>query len=342
MRVAVTGATGNVGTALLHRLLRDGHDVLGISSRSPGGDPPFDSIEHLSLDLTDPAAADVLAARLAGVEAVVHLAWLIQPAHDRERLRSVNQGGTAAVLDAVRRAGVPHLVHMSSVGAYSPVSRPGAREWATESWPTGGISTSSYSVDKAQAERLVDELESDTAVARVRPALILQPAAAREIGRYFLGRLLPDRLVRPALMRLVPWPAALRLQFVHADDVADGLLRVLTTRLTGGVNLASDEVVDRARFVELYDAITPPVPLSVVRAAAALSWRARLQPTDEGWIDLATRCPLLDTSRACGELRWTPARSSAQVLTEFVAALQHERSGPGPLLADRPHGATSR
>lgn len=110
----------------------------------------------------------------------------------------------------------------------------------------------------------------------------------------------------------------------------------LTQHATGGVNLASDEVVDRARFTALYDALLPPLPLAVVRTVADLSWRARIQPTDAGWIDLATQAPLLDTARARDDLGWAPIHSSTEVLTEFVKALQHRRSGPGPLLRDHP------
>ncbi len=62
-------------------------------------------------------------------------------------------GGTAAVLRAVQRAVVPHLVHMSSVGAYTAVID---QRRVNEQWPTAGIPTSPYSQHKAAAERLLD------------------------------------------------------------------------------------------------------------------------------------------------------------------------------------------
>lgn len=319
---------------MLRRLATTDYDIVAVSRRVPERVAPYDRAEWLALDLVDPKAESTLAASLRGVDAVVHLAWLIQPGRDREALRDVNQGGTRAVVGAVRQAGVRHLVHMSSVGAYSPVRSPGAIEWADESWPTGGVATSSYSVDKAAAERIVDEL-TDTAVTRVRPALILQPDAASEISRYFLGRLVPLALVRPAFARLLPWPRELRLQFVHADDVADALLRILETGVTGGVNLASTPMVDRARFAQIFGGVTPPLPLRVARGAATATWRAHLQPTDAGWLDLGTQAPLLDTHRARTELGWTPAHSADDLLADFVAALQQRRGGPGPLLKPR-------
>ena len=53
-------------------------------------------------------------------DAVVHLAWGFQPSHRPDLLRELGVGGTERVAAAVAAVGVPHLVHMSSVGAYSP------------------------------------------------------------------------------------------------------------------------------------------------------------------------------------------------------------------------------
>ena len=83
MRFVITGASGNVGTALLRRLSRDGHELVGVTRRQPR-----------------------LADECHGADALVHLAWLIQPSRDRERWRRVNQDGTATVANAARFATV--------------------------------------------------------------------------------------------------------------------------------------------------------------------------------------------------------------------------------------------
>ncbi|MEU7906179.1 hypothetical protein [Actinoplanes sp. NPDC049118] len=56
---------------------------------------------------------------------------------------------------------------------------------------------------------------------RVRPGLIFQRAAGTEIARYFAGPLLPAPLLRHQRIPVVPAHPRLRLQAVHADDVAD-------------------------------------------------------------------------------------------------------------------------
>jgi UDP-glucose 4-epimerase len=65
-------------------------------------------------------ATDDLVPLLRGADAVIHLAWLIQPSRDDARLRAVNVEGSKRLFRAVADARVPALVYPSSVGAYSP------------------------------------------------------------------------------------------------------------------------------------------------------------------------------------------------------------------------------
>src|SRR3954452_2695953 len=150
MQIVITGATGNIGTALLRRLDGGDHELVGSARRlpepGPAGDDPFAGrIRWVAADLTDPASEAVLREAFTGADAVVHLAWGFQPSHDLRHLEALGVGGTRRVLDAAAATGVAHVVHMSSVGAYSPKRDD---DPADESWPTGGVPTSRYSVHK--------------------------------------------------------------------------------------------------------------------------------------------------------------------------------------------------
>jgi nucleoside-diphosphate-sugar epimerase len=236
------------------------------------------------------------------------------------------------VLEAVRRAGVGHLVHMSSVGTYA--AAPG--EWQDETWSTSGVPTSTYSVDKAACEAMLDDLPpGELDVARVRPALILQQDAAGEIARYFLGNLVPVRMLRDPLLRWAPLPRQFAVQFVHADDVADALLRILEERATGAFNLAADPVIDRDVFGRLFGGPGPALPWRVLRAGATASWRLHLQPTDGGWVDLGSCVPLMRTERARQVLGWAPQHRADDTVRTFVHALRAGRGGAGPKLQPR-------
>jgi len=142
------------------------------------------------VDLAAPEAVRQLADVARGADAVVHLAWAFRPSHRPDRLQAVGVGGSRAVVAAVRRAGVRHLVHMSPVGAYSPA--PGRR--VGEGWPTQGIPTLPYSRHEVAVERALDELESDATadgqppavVTRLRPGIVLQRSAGSALARYGL------------------------------------------------------------------------------------------------------------------------------------------------------------
>src|SRR3954447_19787426 len=195
--VAITGASGNVGTALLRRLADSGvAEVRGLARRQPPDVAPYDSVRWHLADLGEVASEQVLPEFLEGADAVVHLAWALQPrrhpparrpAGPPEALRRVTVEAARRVARAAVAAGVGHVVHMSSVGAYAPGAR-GTK--VSEDWPTTGVPSSQYSRDKAEAERAVRELlgrHPEVTGSVVRPTLVLQPEAASEIGRYFLG-----------------------------------------------------------------------------------------------------------------------------------------------------------
>lgn len=329
MKVAVVGATGNVGSAVLRALGGEERvrEVIGIARRRPNVELP--KVQWRTADI----ARDDLEPVLADADAVIHLAWLIQPSRDERVLRAVNVDGSRRVFDAAARAGAGAIVYASSVGAYSPGPKDRAVD---ESWATDGIATSFYSRHKAEVERILDGFEQahpHIRVVRLRPGLIFQRDAASEIRRYFVGPLLPPPLVRRGLIPVVPRTPGLRFQAVHADDVADAFRRVVAEReVHGAYNIAADPVLDADELGRLLGARPVPLPAAVLRAAADLTWRARLQPTPPGWVDLALEVPIMDTSRARTELGWTPAHSSGDALLELLDGLRESAGARTPPL----------
>lgn len=332
MRVVVVGGSGNVGTAVLRRLAAEPvvDEIVGVARRSPAGaGQPYDAASWESVDIAAPTATEQLTRVFAGADAVVHLAWQLQPSWDVAALERVNIGGTRAVLDAATAAGVPQLVYASSIGTYA--ASPGD-EPRDESWPTTGIPTSTYSRQKAEVERLLDG--AAPSVLRVRPAIVLQPAAAGEIARFFLGPYVPTSLLRPAFLRVLPWPHGLRGQIVHADDLADALVRGLVAKIDGGLNVATEPLLTRALVAGLLRAASFDVPPRALRALVTATWKVHLQPTEAGWLDMALQVPVMDTARV-RSLGWTPAHPADRVLGDFLAALAGGHGTGSPALAPR-------
>lgn len=335
MRIVIVGASGNVGTALVRRLRREaGVDLIGVARRppGPGAGAPYDQVEWHTMDIGLPEAPDRLAAICRGAAAVVHLAWQIQPTHDQRVLRRTNVVGSSAVVEAVARAGVPALVYASSVGAYAPGPKD---RFVDEDYPATGVPGSSYSRDKADVEALLDRAEvehPDLRVVRIRSALIFQHDVGTEISRYFLGPLAPVRLLRFGRLPLVPSHPRLRVQAVHADDVADAYARAVLGEARGAFNLAAEPVLTPALVAANFHGRTVPVPAAALRVGADLTWRSRLQPVDPGWVELGLNAPLMSTARATRELGWQPTVDALAALRELFAGMaKRAHTGSPPL-----------
>jgi nucleoside-diphosphate-sugar epimerase len=336
MRVAVTGATGNVGTSLLQTLAHEPavDEVIGVARRRPAVAMP--KTTWVEADVVDGDLTSIF----RGADCVVHLAWMIQPSRDQSVLEAVNVEGSSRVFQAAAAAKVPSLVHASSVGAYSPGPKD---ERVDESWPTDGVQSAYYSRQKAAVERILDRFERespDTRVVRLRPALIFKRDAASEIRRYFAGPFLPSPLVRRALIPVVPRTDRLVFQAVHSLDVGEAYRLAVVSDVRGAFNVAADPVFDAEVLGEVLGARPVPVHPGVLRAAAGLSWRLRLQPTEPSWIDMALGVPLMDVTRATAELGWRPRRRADEALLDVLHGMRDgaaydtpplERGAGGPL-----------
>ena len=332
MRIVVIGASGNAGTALVRRLRREpGTEVIGVARRVP----PPDGLEWHQHDIGT-ASVTALAETFRGADAVVHLAWQIQPSHDQRVLYRTNVLGSLRVARAVLRARVPTLVVASSLGVYA---RGPKDAFVTEDWPRTGTLESSYSRHKVLVEKLLDRLEAEhpsIRVVRLRPGLIFQRSSGTEIGRYFAGPLLPARLLRTGRIPVLPSHPRLRVQAVHADDVAEAYARVLLSDVRGAFNVAAAPVLDAAVAAEVFHGVQVPVPGPVLSAAAALTWRLRLQPVDEGWVHMGLNAPLMSTARIESELGWRPEHGAVPALTELVRGMAERASGDTPPLSADP------
>jgi threonine 3-dehydrogenase len=120
MRIAVTGAGGQVGLDLITELRTRGHDVHAsdVAARPAGLDK---SIPWHQLDVTD---ADRVSGVLGDVrpQRVFHLAAILS-ARGEEKPQvtyAVNQTGTYNVLEACRRHGISQVMFTSTIAVFGP------------------------------------------------------------------------------------------------------------------------------------------------------------------------------------------------------------------------------
>lgn len=334
MRIVITGASGNVGTALLRALPAE-HDVVGVVRRPPPAEGVYERVDWRSVDLSDGTSRAKLYDVFDEGDVVVHLAWGFQPTRDLSYLNRLGVGGTTAVLKAAQTNGVAHVIHMSSVGAYA-AGRYGER--VDESWPATGIGSSAYSRDKSKAESVLDEYEArlgDAAIpiARMRPGFIVQRTAASGLLRYGLPEYVPMQLV--PLLPVLPLDRNLCLPLIHADDVAAAIVLAIEHRAAGAFNLAGEPPMGRDDVAAALGAKPVHVPSGLLGALVDLTWRARLQHIDRGWLDLAFAVPLLNCARARTELGWEPAWTAKDALADLLMGVAQQAHTQSPPLRPR-------
>lgn len=328
MQVVITGATGNVGSTVVQRLADDDTitGIVGVARRRPDWSPP--KTRWVTADL----AVDDLEPVVRGADAVIHLAWTFQPTHRPLATWHNNVIGSIRLFDAVATAGVSVLVHASSVGAYSPRADGGRVD---ESWPTNALPTAAYGREKSYVERVLDVFERDNAdvrVVRLRPGFIFQRSSAEEQRRLFVGPLLPNGLLRPDLIPVVPDLPGLRLQALHARDVAAAFHLAVIRDVRGAFNVAAEPVVDARVLAKLLDARVVRLPRAVARAALAAGWRMHLAPSTPDLLDLALSLPVMDTTRATSELGWRPEVDALAAVAEVLEGMRRGAGGRTPPL----------
>lgn len=188
MTIAVTGATGFVGQALI-AAAADQAIALRALTRKP--QVAREGVEWIAGDLADQAA---LARLVAGAEAVIHVAG-VTTAPDAAAFEAGNVTGTLALAEAALAAGVPRFVHVSSLSAREP-----------------GLSV--YGGSKARGERVVKSSGLDWTI--VRPPAVYGP---HDDAMF--------ELFRAAKWGVVPMPKDGNASLIHAGDLARLLLALL-------------------------------------------------------------------------------------------------------------------
>ncbi|MBL9015332.1 MAG: NAD-dependent epimerase/dehydratase family protein [Myxococcales bacterium] len=218
--ILVTGASGNLGRAVIARLREQGRAVRGFSRRAAAETRP--GFETAAGDLADAAAVD---AAVAGTEIVIHCGAVMKGTWDEHRAGTVV--GTQNVIDACRKHGVKQLVHISSMSvvdwAGSAGKGPVTEQAATEPRPD---ERGAYTRAKLEAEQLVR-----TAAKAGLPAVILRP------GQIFGGGipLITGAVARQAAGRwVVLGDGKLELPLVYIDDVVDAIVAAVDNKLVRG------------------------------------------------------------------------------------------------------------
>ena len=268
LRVAVTGASGYIGGRLIERLggqgVRKGRPyVLATDVREPRADWG-DNVEFVQRDICQPLG-DLLSSRR--IDAVAHLAFILDPDRRGETAHRVNVGGTANVIRACEDAGVSHIVYLSSASVYG--ARADNPDWLTEDAPPRPLRGFTYSEHKLAAERLLVEFAArspSATVSIVRACPVMGPNADNFIANAF------RKPVLPILGNADP-----QMQLIHEDDMVETLVRCLRSRPSGIYNAAGDGAIRWSEMAAVAGRRTARLPAFAWRALVQAGWALGIQ-----------------------------------------------------------------
>jgi len=190
MKILIIGATGFIGSAVAARLASAGHEIVAIARRSNGASAL--PIRWVELDLAEAGQPEAWTALLAGVDAVVNCAGILQDG-PRGSTAAVHASVPAALFRACERAGVRRVIHLSAVGV--------DRETPTE-----------FSRTKLAGDKALMALDLDW--------VILRPSVVIGSGAYGGSALLRGLAALPIIPVM---PDTAPLQIVHLDDLLDAI-----------------------------------------------------------------------------------------------------------------------
>lgn len=304
MDVAVTGSGGLIGQRLVAALAED-PAVDRVVALDVAEQPVPAGVAAGVADVRDPGIGD----QFAGVDALVHLAFQLDPIHDEERMRQVNVEGTRTTLTAAVDAGVKRIVLASSATVYG--AHPDNDVPLTESSPRRAPQDFSYSRHKGEVEDWlwgwVGDLPDDVTVTVLRPAIVAGPGVDNFITRQLeLPRVVTVSGHRPPV------------QVVHVDDVVAAFQLAATTDMPGAFNVAAPGWLSLDEALAVLGRHSVDLPEEVAWGLASAAWRIGIGESPAGYLPYIMHPWVVDVRRleAAG---WTAHHSNRDALAALAA-----------------------
>ena len=321
MRYLITGGSGYIGGRLVDYLSRrdDTDKVVIADIRSPGPFKPKTAFKQM--DVRDRAGVRSVIED-AKPDALVHLAFILNPIHDEALMYDIDVNGTHNVLEAASAAGVQHVLVASSTTAYGAF--PDNPVPLTEEDPVRGAPDYAYAQHKTEVDRLCQLWalqHPDRKMTIVRPCIVFGPSVDNYIVRFWTKQ---------------PFQADLGnldnpIQFVHEDDVVEALTGLLEGGHDGIFNLAGDGLMTQGECAELVGLPIRRMPLRPFKAFARTMWRLRASEAPPGQLEFARWPWVASNEKLKRTLGWEPRHSSRET---FEITMRSQGKIPGATLDD--------
>jgi UDP-glucose 4-epimerase len=329
MRYLITGGAGYIGSRLVDLLSRreDTEQIVICDLAPPAAYRPKTQFERV--DVRDREAVR-RALQSSGADALIHLAFILNPSHDEQLMYDVDVNGAHNVLEAAAEAGTSQVLVASSSTAYGAF--PDNPVPLTEDDPVRGVPGFPYARHKTESDRLCQlwaAAHPDRVMTIVRPCIVFGPSVDNYIVR---------------LWTKVPFTADAGqldtpIQFVHEDDVVEAMSALLLGRHAGAFNVAGDGLMTLRECSEIIGSPIKKMPLRAYRGLARAMWAARLSEAPPGQIEFALHPWVVSNEKLKRTTGWSPRYSSRE--TFEITMRTHGKLPPAGSPAGEPAAATA-
>ena len=302
MRYVITGGAGYIGSRLVEFLSRreDTEKIVVCDVASPQGYMPKTEFERVDVRDRDGVRATLERAR---PDALVHLAFILNPSHDEALMYDVDVNGTHNVLEAAAAAGTQQVLVTSSGVAYGAF--PDNPVPLTEEDPVRGVSAFSYARDKTESDRVCQLWAAkypERTMTIVRPCIVFGP----NVDNYLV------RLWTKQPFAADPGTIDNHIQFVHEDDVVEAITALLVGGHAGAFNVAADGLMTSRECAEMIGSPIRRMPERAYRGLARTLWNVRLSEAPPGSVDFALYPWIVSNEKLKRETGWTPRHSTRE------------------------------
>jgi UDP-glucose 4-epimerase len=304
MRYLITGGSGYIGNRLTEILVArdETEQVVDLDLRPPS--VPWPKVEFVQGDVRDRARIGALLADRE-IDAIVHLAFVLNPIHDDARTYDIDVNGTLAVLEAASEAGTSQILVTSSATAYGAF--PDNPRPIAEDQPVRGIPDFAYARDKAEVDRLCQLWAAehpDRVMTIVRPCIVFGPSVDNYIVRSF-----ETSPYMPILDGVDE-----EVQFVHEDDLVSALIGLLDAKAPGPFNIAGDGTMTWGDCARMIGTKTRQISFRTQYRLYRLLWQLHFPRVDSppGNLHFIRHHWLVSTEKLKASIAWEPQHTTRE------------------------------
>lgn len=311
--IFITGMSGYLGTRLIRRF-RKRSDIGAIAGVDLNPPPPKSDASEAAafypVDIRDPAVADLMAEHKT--DTLFHLAFVVQPIRDQEKMHDIDINGTQNVLEAARTAGVRHVIAISSTLAYG--AHPDNPEKLTEDAPLRGNKTFPYGHFKAITDQMIQDFAAQNpgiTITILRPCTVFGPHIDNYVSRM---------LFLPVTICVKGYDPP--VQFVHEDDFVDACEIAMEKRLSGAFNITGNGTLTVTRIAEILGTRVVSVQSWLLYPVLESLWRMHFPriEVNRGYLDYIRYPFVADNHKAGNQLGFKPRYTSLQTLKATLKA----------------------